>query len=311
MAVLQNRYITGRNPFPQGGSGWGYPTNYGQAPKPPKAPGLPANWNVDPKTLSYTDTGVGGLPAGGWGGGGGGGGPSFSIPDYSTLLNSDPMYQQALADARAQGISDQATYAAGLNRALVGFGAVPQDLEGSLGFANAFQGLDLGKARALAAQNTQAGTSTLARINEQTTEANRMLPRTMAASGMLQSGETGYQQGKINLADTRAQYDARQQLLDVISGAHGQLVAAQRAQAEAIRQAAMAAYQNQLQMIMAGLGAMPGYGYGDGGGGYGPPPTETPGPINYVTPPPAPAAGTGTNYGRPAFRRPTSPYRHM
>jgi hypothetical protein len=158
------------------------------------------------------------------------------------ILNSDPGYQQTLADLSAQGISDQAQADVLTQRGLIQFGEVP-----------ALEGLDLtlagpefariaGLARPLAEANTAAGLSVTARMEKLRQQNVRALKNALAARGALRSGETGYQLGEEQQRFTQAQYDARQQLVDFLGGIQAGLAAAKRQQAGLRAQAVEGAY---------------------------------------------------------------------
>lgn len=89
---------------------------------------------------------------------------------------------------------------------------------------------------ALARQRYQGGdTSTIARLGDIHNIALRDITNTLAARGILRSGETPYQTSQENLRYKRARTDAENQLLDYIRGI----------------QQALADYQQQGQMSLA------------------------------------------------------------
>lgn len=165
--------------------------------------------------------------------------------NYQDLLNQDPFYKQWLANMQAQSAADLAARNYAIQRALISFGEVPGDLN--------VPGLDLSgvlddATRQLIAQNTTAGLSTTARLQQQDVQAQRSINNALAARDMAYSGETGFQLGREQQQYTQAQYDARQRLLDALLGYETNYAAAEQARQQALLQAAQQAYQNQLAL---------------------------------------------------------------
>ncbi len=159
----------------------------------------------------------------------------------------DPNYAQAAADLGAQGAADAATLKAQRQRALIQFGEVPNFADAA-GLLGANFSADIGGNTAdLAKKNTTAGLSTVARINQHNTDLINGIRNNLAARGGLRSGETGYKLGRENTDYTRAQYDARQKLVDYLAGANAAYVAAQRAR------------ELQLAQLLAAQQPPPGY----------------------------------------------------
>lgn len=169
-------------------------------------------------------------------------GGSWNIPDYGALLGQHMAPVEA--DARAESIADRASRNAGFRRAAIAFGELP-DVAGiaqALGLSLSDLGDVFGSdTAALARGNTQAGTSTVARLGEAHQDAARGITNALASRGILRSGETGFQQSRENLNYTRAQYDARNRLLDYLSGLQSGFVSAERQRAQALAQARMQA----------------------------------------------------------------------
>lgn len=116
------------------------------------------------------------------------------------------------------------------------------------------------KTQGLAQANTQAGTSLLARLQKQLSDANRTSKNQLAARGILFSGETPYQLSENALANKQSTYDAGRQLLDYLSGAYAavaqreqerQFNLLQAQQDAALRQQEQAFRQAQMQQEMA------------------------------------------------------------
>jgi hypothetical protein len=178
-------------------------------------------------------------------GGGGGGG----APNLAAILGGDPLYQQYLADLRAQGISDRAGLRDARQRSLVNFGEIPNFR--SLVGGNAVGDIEADitpEVRSLAEQATTSGISTRARIDEARKDAARQLTGYLVGKGLLRSGETGFQQNRQQTEYTRANYDATQQLLDFLGGAQSSYTQAEQARKMAEQQAAMSALQGWLSM---------------------------------------------------------------
>src|SRR3990172_1534950 len=99
--------------------------------------------------------------------------------------------------------------------------------------------------RQLAKQNTEAGMSTLARIQHAADLARRNQINDLASRGMLQSGETGYQLGELGLQRQQTEYDSRKQLLEYLSGVQAALTQAGFQTQAGLGQAAFDATQRQ------------------------------------------------------------------
>jgi len=127
-------------------------------------------------------------------------------PYQVTLTPEQLAQQQYLA---AQQAAEQAQLQQAIHNAIVRFGEAPE------GYAHAALSPEV---LALAQQNTDSGLSLVARLNQQKDLGQRGIMNDLAARGMLQSGETGYQLGQLGLGYRQQQYDARQELLDYLSG---------------------------------------------------------------------------------------------
>jgi len=167
-------------------------------------------------------------------------------------------------------------------RAFIDFGGVPN--LGSLGISTQTQpwlAQFTPATQKLAAANTQAGTSILARLQKQLADANRTTKNQMAARGILFSGETPYQLSENALQGKQATYDAGRQLLDYLSGAYSavaqreqdrQFQLLQSKQDAAIRQQDLQFRQQQMAQeaalaAQANAAAMAAANAGGGGGG--------------------------------------------
>jgi hypothetical protein len=148
---------------------------------------------------------------GGSGGGGGAGGAASSV--------FDPLLAQLKSDLAAQGVSDLASRDSAIKRAIGLFG----DPNLNLGEAGKTLGFDLGaiidpQTQQIAQQSYQSGVGTQARIDKANKDALRQIKNALAARGALRSGELGHQLKEQEGRYTNAQFDARQALLDMLSG---------------------------------------------------------------------------------------------
>ncbi len=210
---------------------------------------------------------------------------AFTLPDFTSLINNDPLYRQSLGDLGASHTANLAALTKGLQQAIIAYGQVPdQAALGQLGLpSGALAGLDA-QTTALADQNTQNGLSTVARLNQAYTQGKSQLLRALAARGVLNSGESGYQLNQLQTQRNQAGYDATQSLLGLLgsefgqySGSEQQLTAQEQAAAEA------AANRAAMQALLAALANL-----GSGGGGNG---SASPAPSN-------PSATQGAYHGQ-------------
>jgi hypothetical protein len=180
------------------------------------------------------------------GGGGGGGGAASGV--------FDPILSQLKSDLSAQGVADLASRDAASRRAIGLFG----DPNLNLGEASKTLGFDLGaiidpQTQQLAKQSYESGVGTQARIDKANKDALRQIKRALAARGALRSGELGHQLKEQEGRYTNAQFDARQALLDMLSGYQKGYLEGER-----LRQS------NYFQALMGAAGRAQ---YGGGGGG--------------------------------------------
>ncbi len=224
---------------------------YGPGPAEPKSPALGG----------YGGAGYGGFPAtagttpgvydpvtapGGASSGQPGASGQSRVPSLQELIANDELFLQLQRDLAAQGISDSAQRRAARQRAVTMFGEVPDftTLTGAGGLIGPDLGLDIDEVtRGLAAQNTTAGLSTVARLDQAHTDRLRQIKNVLAARGALRSGETGYQLGREQEDYTRAQYDARQQVVDYLAGVQAAFAQSERQRQMTLAQALWAAAQ--------------------------------------------------------------------
>lgn len=158
-------------------------------------------------------------------------------PDYTGLINNDPVYKQTQADIAATHAADQGALDDLRKRALVNYGAVP-DIGGYQGLTGDLSGSMTDLVRGLAGENTASGLSTTARINKAHTDAVDAVKSALTARGLLSSGETGYQLGEENNSYQQAGYDALQQLIDLLSGGNRSFLDAEAQRRSTLAQAA-------------------------------------------------------------------------
>lgn len=198
------------------------------------------------------------------------------MPDYTSQIYGDPNYISLRNLIQAQSAAEAAQRRAAVQQAVINYGAVPQ---APGGINSQWWSADLpSTVGALADQNTAAGLSTLARLARWNETQTRQIQNGLAARGMMQSGELGYQLGEQGLGYRQQQYDAAQDLLAKLFGVYSS-----SASNEQQRQMQLA----QLAMQVAGERASnPAYYTGSGGGGSS-------GGGSVVTPPPSGTSGAG------------------
>lgn len=140
--------------------------------------------------------------------------------DWRNLIESDPLYQQGLADLAGESIGDRARTLAGLRSALIRFGG--KGISGLAGkLAPGWEDL-LDQATAGAAGAADAGGTSLAAQLEKAHKDRLLAEEDIRASkGILSSGQTGYEIGEENQRNTIALNDAISTLLDFLSGLTG------------------------------------------------------------------------------------------
>ena len=192
-------------------------------PVPPtKQPADISSGAAEPGTTTTTTTGGGSSS----GGGGSSSGGSSAPYDYMGNILNDPIYKQEMAAIAAQGIASAAQRKGSIDRALIGFGEVPN-------LSDAISGLGLSPSSGLfssintdvdqmtrdaAAGLTQSGLSTVAKLATGHTTALDTLMSQLAARGIVRSGATGVGVGLENTNYAQGQYDARSNLLSYLSG---------------------------------------------------------------------------------------------
>lgn len=149
----------------------------------------------------------------------------------------------------AQGISDAAHLRGALQQALINFGSVPnlpQDLLNQTG-------LDTAGTQSLAENNPFSILKQLAQRYQDSQDSTK---NQLAARGILSSGETGYQLGRLGQQQGQTQYDATNSLLGNIDTLESNYAAGRQAAAQQLAQGALTAENTAAQN-----------GAGGGGGG--------------------------------------------
>lgn len=168
--------------------------------------------------------------------------PTSAADYYLQLIQSDPGYLQIKAALEASRVSAAAQRASDVQRALIDFGIVPE------GFLSEDVS-DL--TRNLAQQSTSSGLSVAARLQKAHQDSVRNIQNNLAARGILQSGETGFQLGEQQLASAQAQHDATKQLLDYLAGVQAAFAQGEAERGQTAAEAAAEAMQRQMDLALA------------------------------------------------------------
>lgn len=174
--------------------------------------------------------------------------PPAKVPlDYEKLLSSDEVWQQLKQQLAAMGIQNVNTRNTAFTRGIGqgGFTLDPSQVFSQLGIdPNSPEGQSLlgviNQANPIAEQNTVAGMSAKARLEEQNKNTVRQIMDLLGAQGMARSGLQGKKQRQQDLAFRQSNYDAIQSLLDYMSGAQTAYL-----QAEGTRRQQYAQYLNE------------------------------------------------------------------
>lgn len=159
------------------------------------------------------------------------------IPDYASAIENDPAYTALKNLLSAQGISDAAHLRGAVQQALIQFGDVPnlpQDVLSS-------SGLDVGGTRAQAQSNPFSVLKSLAQKYQQ---QQALTKNQLAARGILSSGETGYQLGRLGQQQAQDQYNLTSNLLGNIDTLETQYAAGRQAAAQQLANGALTAENN-------------------------------------------------------------------
>jgi hypothetical protein len=189
---------------------------------------------------------------------GGGGGATMQVPP-SFDFTTDPGYMMALSNQQMGNTQLDAALKSQREQAIINFG--DPSLASMAGF-----GMDP-QAAAFAQQNYISGNSTLSKLDKAHKDARTAVINHLAGTGLLFSGDTGYQGGQADSTYGHNVYDARHAVLDALTGMANQNMAGKQANNNQLTQALMAAYQNYASQI--GQGGYYGGSYGPGGGDTG------------------------------------------
>lgn len=180
-------------------------------------------------------------------------------PYYFNILN-DPIYKQLQANLAAQGVQSAQQRQSNTRQALVQFGEVP-DLTSTVNglgldpnspmYQTLFGDVDAGTKQQ--AQNlTDAGLSTVAGLSRQHAKDIQDLLDSQAARGVVRSGGTGVGLGQADQAYSGNQYNARQSLLQYLSGVQAAYAQSQLASQQQLQQGASDAVTRQLDLLPNG-----------------------------------------------------------
>ena len=167
--------------------------------------------------------------------------PLPGMPDYKGLIEAQ--LAPFKLELGAQGTADAATRAAQTQRAFTLFGQVPDPDQLGPGINPDFVRSDITPAtRQLAQENTDAGLSIAARQAKAFKDQVRQIKNALAARGALRSGEAGHQLQEAQGARDRADFDARDNLAQIVAG-----IQAGYAEAEQRRQLQLAQAAGQAE----------------------------------------------------------------
>lgn len=206
-------------------------------------------------------------------GGNRGGTGVLTTADWQNLIAGDAGLQSAEAALNGSQAADQNALGAEFTNAYETFGK-PVDLSAlasQLGMTQAdiqnYLGADAAK---VAQENTDAGTSTTARLDQANQNATRSVMADLNKRGILNSGETGYQLDQQNLGYRQAQQDAYSKFLGYLQQYQQGYLSAQKDRAAALAAAISAAADRQYGLNQSFPGASAGSGSSSSGGSSSP-----------------------------------------
>lgn len=164
---------------------------------------------------------------------------------------NDPGYLAALNQEQLGLGQLDAALKTAREKAIIDFG--DPSIAGLAGF-----GLDPGAA-AMAQQNVQGGNAVVARYQKQHDLARRAIINKLASQGILGSGDLGYLSGQEDQSYGNQVYDARQKLLDYLSGLTQNYLGQKQSLHQSVLQALQNAYQSYLASQAAYSGAFNAY----------------------------------------------------
>lgn len=129
-------------------------------------------------------------------------------PDYLSLIQNDPALIGARNNAASAETTAGAARRAAIRSALIRFGKLPA------GFADQYGDVDQGTVEAAQANPF----STIAQLARDYSQNSERFKRSLAARGMLQSGDLNYGEDQLSNDYGRQQYDAANQFTGEVSG---------------------------------------------------------------------------------------------
>lgn len=198
---------------------------------------------------------------------------SLTTDDWQKLIAGDAGLQSVQALLAGGQAADQNALGAEVKNAYETFGK-PVDLvslASQLGMSQADIQNYLGSdAQKIAQDNTDAGLSTTARLDQANQNALRSITANLNKRGLLNSGETGYQLDQQNLGYRQAQTDAYGKFLGYLQQYQQGYLTAQQQRAASLAAAISAAADRQYGIYgNQGGGGSGGSGGGQGGSGSG------------------------------------------
>lgn len=225
---LSGLALTNKLPGAGGGTGGAYaPTDFSN----PGAPTLPSPFTKAAGTPDNTTVGA-------------------YTPDWKSLISNDPGLLQVEQTLGAGSAADAASRDAQIQQAIETFGSAPDlaSLAQQLGMSQAdLQNVLTPDVQKLAQENTDAGLSTKARLDQANTNAIRQITQNLNKRGILNSGEAGYELDQQNLGYRQAQSDATQKLLGYLAQYQQGYLAAQNQRDSTLAGAVNDAANRQMQ----------------------------------------------------------------
>jgi hypothetical protein len=178
-------------------------------------------------------------------------------PDWAGLISGDSGLRDAAAALAAGGAQNQDQLNAQIANAYEQFGKNVDlsSLAQSLGMTQA----DLQKAlgpdvQKLAQENTNAGLSTVSRLDKANSDANNAIRANLNKRGLLNSGETGYELDQQNLGYRQASSDAYQKFLGYLQQYQQGYLSAQQSNAQSLAGAYNSAADRQYSLNRGSAG---------------------------------------------------------
>ena len=192
------------------------------------------------------------------------GGVGAYTPDWSSLISGDAGLKDASAALAAGGAQNQAQLNAELANAYESFGKNIDlsQLATQLGMTQADLQNALGPdVQKLAQENTNAGLSTVSRLDKANQDATRNIIANLNKRGILHSGEAGYELDQQNLGYRQAQSDAYQKFLGYLQQYQQGYLAAQQKNASDLAGAYNSAADRQYNLNQGSPGVTAPYAF--------------------------------------------------